>query len=195
VSLWRRIYAERRRVLVPLGLLLAANLAVVVFGVLPLARSVSGLEDEAENSRVALLTARARDKQAKDAGASKTRADVELKKFYGEILPANASAARRLISTLERSANENGLTFQRTQLEDAAIKDSKLERMSGKVTLVGDYANIRKFLYAIETAPEFVIVDRVALEQATDAKSASGGRLVVTLDVATYYLAASAGLP
>jgi Tfp pilus assembly protein PilO len=163
--------------------------------VLPLARSVSGLEDEAENSRVALLTARARDKQAKDAGASKTRADVELKKFYGEILPANASAARRLISTLERSANESGLTFERTQLEEAAIKDSKLERMSGKVTLVGDYANIRKFLYAIETAPEFVIVDRVALEQAADAKSASGGRLVVTLDVATYYLAASAGLP
>jgi len=195
VSLWRRIYIERRRVLLPLVVLLAANLAVLAFGVLPLAQGVSGLQNDAQNAGVGLLRARALDKQAKDAGASKTRADVELKKFYGDILPQNATAARRLMSSLERSANENGLTFQRTQLEEATIKDSRLERMSGKVTLVGEYANIRKFLYAVETGSEFVVVERVALEQAADAKSASSGRLVVTLDIATYYVSAATSQP
>ncbi len=73
------------------------------------------------------------------------------------------------------------------------MKDSQLERMSDKVTLVGDYQNIRKFLYTVETAPQFVVIERVGLSQATDLRSTNSGRLEVTLDVATYYLASSTG--
>src|SRR4029079_1006116 len=111
-----------------------------------LAQSVSNLEDESTNTASELWRARQLDKQAKDAGASEQRADVELRKFYGEVLPGDAVAARKLVAFLEHSANANGLTFQRTQLEEASVKDSRLERMSGKVTLIGDYPNIRKFL-------------------------------------------------
>jgi Tfp pilus assembly protein PilO len=193
MSIWRRIYGERRAVLLPLLILLAANVAVLALAVLPLAQSVSNLEDESTNTATELWRARQLDKQAKDAGASEQRADVELRKFYGEVLPGDAVAARKLVAFLEHSANANGLTFQRTQLEEASVKDSRLERMSGKVTLIGDYPNIRKFLYAVETAPEFVIVERVALAQATDTKSTSSGRLVVTLDIATYYVGNASG--
>ncbi len=47
-----------------------------------------------------MLRARLVDKQAKDARASKDRADQELKKFYVEILPANATvgAQARFVS-------------------------------------------------------------------------------------------------
>ena len=195
MTLWRRIYVERRAVLLPLLLLLAANVAVLILGVLPLAQSVSNLENESMSAASELSRARLLDQQAKDAGASKQRADVELRKFYVDVLPANAIAARKLMAFLERSANASGLTFQRTQLEEASVKESRLERTSAKVTLVGDYAAIRKFLYAVETAPEFVIIERVALEQAADTRSTSSGRLVVTLDVATYYVATQAGHP
>jgi Tfp pilus assembly protein PilO len=195
MTLWRRIYIERRAVLLPLLLLLAANVAVLILGVLPLAQSVSNLENESMNAASELSRARLLDQQARDAGASKQRADTELRKFYVDVLPANAVAARKLMAFLERSANASGLTFQRTQLEESSVKDSRLERTSAKVTLVGDYAAIRKFLYAVETAPEFVIVERVALEQAADTRSTSSGRLVVTLDIATYYLATQAGHP
>ena len=195
MSIWRRIYFERRAVLLPLLLLFAANVVVLIAGVLPLAQSVSSLENESTGAALELLHARQLDKQARDTGASTRRADVELRKFYVDVLPGNAVAARKLMASLERTANETGLTFQRTQLEEASVKDSRLERMSGKVTLVGDYANIRKFLYTVETAREFVIIERVALEQAADAKSATSGRLVVTLDVATYYVANTAGRP
>jgi len=58
------------------------------------------------------------------------------------------------------------------------------------VTLVGDYQNIRRFLYAVETAREFLVVERVALSQATDLKAGNTGALEVTLDIATYYLGA-----
>jgi Tfp pilus assembly protein PilO len=195
VSLWRRIYLERRAVILPLFILLAANVAMLALAVLPLTGNVSSLHADAQNATTALLKARLVDKQAKDARASKDRADQELRKFYVEILPANATAARKLVSFLERTAGESGLQFQRSQLEQSDVKDSQLERMSGKVTLVGDYQNIRKFLYAVETAQQFVVIERVGLSQAADLRSANSGRLEVTLDIATYYVGGPTSVP
>jgi Tfp pilus assembly protein PilO len=193
MSLWRRVYVERRAVILPLLVLLVANLTMLALAVLPLSENVSSLHGEALNATTTLLKARLVDKQAREARASKDRAGQELKKFYVDILPANASAARKLVSFLEHTAGESGLQFLRSQLEESDVKDSQLERMSGKVTLVGDYQNIRKFLYAVETAQQFVVIERVGLSQAADLRSTNSGRLEVTLDLATYYLAGSAG--
>lgn len=192
MSLWRRIYQERRRVMLPLTALIVANLAVLALAVFPLSQHVAGLEIEAENATTNLLKARLLEKQARDASASKQLADTELKKFYIDILPANARAAQRVITFLERTAGESGLVFEHIQLEESEVKDSQLLRMSGKVTLSGEYQNIRKFLYTVETAEEFIVIERVGLTQAADLRTANTGRLQVALDVATYYLAAPA---
>jgi Tfp pilus assembly protein PilO len=188
MNLWRRIYVERRGVALPLLLALVANVAVLVLVVAPLAKIVSSLEDEATNTTFVLRKAQLAERQAKDARASKDRADVELKKFYSSVLPADAIAARKLValSFLDHAARDAGLTYQRSSADQADIKDSNLERVTAKVTLVGDYASIRKFLYAVETAEEFVVIERVAVSQAADLH-ANTGALEVTLDVATYY--------
>jgi Tfp pilus assembly protein PilO len=190
VSLWRRIYVERRSVILPLFILLIGNVALLALAVLPLSGSVASLHGDALNATTAMLKARTIDQQAKDARGSKERADQELKKFYGEILPATPAGARKVMSFLERTADESGLKFQNSHVEESEIKDSRLERMSAKITLVGDYQNIRKYLYAIETAQQFVVVERVGLSQAADLRSSNSGRLEVTLDVATYFVAA-----
>jgi hypothetical protein len=69
--------------------------------------------------------------------------------------------------------------------EPEPIKDSRLIRVSGTVTLVGDYANIRRFLYEVETAQEFVVIERVALSEANSTQNdnaagidADGGHLL-----------------
>jgi Tfp pilus assembly protein PilO len=188
VSLWRRVYRERRAVMMPLVALLALGLAVLVFAVGPLVQSVSRLQNEARSEDTSLLRARLVQKQSQDALGSKTRADEELARFYASILPADPAAALKVMSSLQRAADAAGLVFQRRQLEPERMKESQLVRLAGTVTLLGDYANIRKFLYAVETAPDFVIVDRVGLSQAADLRSTNSGRLEVTLDVATYYL-------
>ena len=56
----------------------------------------------------------------------------------------------------------------------------------GDVTLVGDYADIRKFLYEVETSQEFVVIERVALSQPSAAQG--GAQLELALSVATYFL-------
>jgi Tfp pilus assembly protein PilO len=190
VSLWRRVYVERRAVILPLLVVLVANIGVLGLAVVPLSRSVAGLEAEATDATFTLRKAQLADRQAKDARASKERADQELKKFYAEILPKNFTAARKLValSFLDRIARELGLTFQRSQVTPADVRDSQLKRIGAKVTLSGDYQNIRKFLYAVETAEEFVIIERVTLSQAGDLRTNNSGALEVTLDVATYYL-------
>ena len=48
--------------------------------------------------------------------------------------------------------------------------------------LQGDYEGIRRFIYALETAPEFVIIDDVSLAQAEANKP-----LTLTLELSTYY--------
>ena len=196
MSLWRRIYGERRAVVLPLMVVLIANIAVLALVVVPLTQSVAGLENDAVSATFKMNKARLAERQAKDTRASKERADQDLRKFYAETLPVDFPAARRLIagSFLQRTAREVGLTFQRGQVEPATeVKDSQLRRIAGKVTLVGDYQSIRKFLYAVETATEFVVIERVALAQAADLKASNTGALEVTLDVATYYWGAPGG--
>jgi Tfp pilus assembly protein PilO len=194
VTLWRRVYTERRAVILPLLVLIIANVAVLGLAVVPLTESVAGLEAEAIDATFSLRTAQVADRQAKDARASKERAEQELKKFYAEILPGNFTAARKLValSFLDRTARDAGLTFQRSQVEESDVKDSQLKRIGAKVTLIGEYQNIRKFLYAVETAEEFVIIERVAVAQAGDLRASNSGALEVTLDVATYYVESAA---
>jgi Tfp pilus assembly protein PilO len=189
MRLWRRVYKERRRVMLPLVVLLAVDAAMLTLAVLPLAQSVSRLEADAQTAETNLLQARLLERQAKDALASRGRADQELSRFYVDILPGNPTAARKMISFVERTAGETGLVFRRSnQPESAELEDSQLARMSVKITLLGGYTSIRQFLHAIEIAPEFVVIEQVGLSEAADLRSAESGQLEVTLDVATYYL-------
>ena len=50
------------------------------------------------------------------------------------------------------------------------------------MVLQGDYGNLRQFIFELETAPEFVIIDGVTLTQADTSKP-----LTLTLDLSTYY--------
>ena len=51
------------------------------------------------------------------------------------------------------------------------------------MVLAGTYADMRDFIYQLETAPEFVVIDNVQLAEGGD----GSGSLVVTLDLSTYY--------
>jgi Tfp pilus assembly protein PilO len=194
MSLWRRVFQERRTILLPLMIALVANLAVLLLGVLPLTEGVSGMRDDRKSASLNLGVARMLEKQARDARASKERADLELKRFYTEHLPRDFSSARKLVAMqfLADTARQSGLQFDRGQAEPADMRDSQLQRVTAKVTLSGDYNSIRKFLYAVETAQEFVVIERVALAQASDQQASKSGALEVTIDVATYYLSEGA---
>ena len=54
--------------------------------------------------------------------------------------------------------------------------------MVSHVLLQGEYENFRNFIYDLESAPEFVIIDDIALSQAEPGKP-----LTLTVQLSTYY--------
>ena len=59
-------------------------------------------------------------------------------------------------------------------------------------TLSGDYRDIRRFIYALETAPQFVVLERVGLTGSNDAQAQSRG-VAMTIDMATYFRTGDVG--
>jgi len=191
MSLTRRVFQERRRVVLPLLIFLVLNLAVLGGVVYPLKQKIEGAEGARSKASLALEKARADHRTAVGQRTSKARADVELKKFYSEILPKDFSAARNLTNFwLGRIAEQSKLTYRAGQYESEEIRDSNLMRFKGEVTLVGEYADIRRFLYQVETAQEFVIVERVQLTQPNAVQG--NAQLELALSVTTYYHAPTA---
>ena len=70
----------------------------------------------------------------------------------------------------------------RTTAIDDADRDARLGHMTIRMVLQGDYENIRQFIYELESAPEFVIIDDVTL-----AESSADEPLTLTIDLSTYY--------
>jgi Tfp pilus assembly protein PilO len=68
------------------------------------------------------------------------------------------------------------------------MHESRLQRVSCHLTLKGDYQDIRRFLYNLETAQQFIVVEKVELAQQGNSQQNTNGQLEVGLDVATYFL-------
>jgi Tfp pilus assembly protein PilO len=190
VSLWARVYEERRRVIVPLVILAAVSVATLFLAVWPLQRSVANTENAALEAVVGLANARRLERQARDAADSKRRADTELQTFYTDVLPRDfATATKTTTQWLQQAARDAGLEFKASHFDWDVVRDSRLSRAFSTVTLVGKYASIRRFLYAVETATEFIVVEKVSVAESTG--QGNSGNLEVSLGVATYFLSPS----
>jgi len=188
MKLWRRVYDERRKIVLPLLVFLFANVAVLALAVLPLRRSVVGYQEQVRDQTMKLAQARLDNKKMTAARASKEQADAELKKFYSEVLPTDQPSSMRLVLFwVSQAAKEARVNFESSTAGYETVRESKLQKVKTHVILRGDYQDIRRFLYVLETAQQFVIVENVELGQ-SGASQANQGTLEVGLDVATYYL-------
>ena len=190
MSLTRRVFVERRRVVLPLLVFLLVNVAVLGLVVWPLERSVAGAEAARTQAILNLGMARTLQKSAADQRSGAERAKVELRKFYAEVLPKDFAGARNLTNFwLGHMAEQSRLTYRAGQYESEEVRGSGLVKFKGEVTLVGEYADIRKFLYEVEAAQEFVIIEKVALSQPNATQG--GAQLELALSVATYFVPAA----
>ena len=188
MSLWRRIFEERKGVLLPLAIVLIANVAVLILAVLPLGTAVTSAADRAVDAMRDLGEARRQQRLASQARTSKEQAEQELRRFSREILPPDFATAEKTANLwLASAAQEAGLTFNSSQTTRTEIRDSRLSKVTSRVTLEGRYPNIRRFLHDIETAKEFVIVEKVELAETGDQPGSNSG-LEVALVVSTYFV-------
>jgi Tfp pilus assembly protein PilO len=187
-QLSRRIFDERKGVVLPLLVFLVANVAVLVLAVLPLRTAVAVAESEATQATLQLGEARRQERDAQQARASKESADKELRRFYTEVLPRDLPTAQKTMNLwVTEAARDAGLEFEGSQFDWGEIRDSALSRAFSRITLQGSYASIRRFLREVETAEEFVVVESVELVQQSDQVSPNSS-LEMSLIVSTYFL-------
>ena len=187
---WSRVIADHRRALVPVGIVLAINIAVLVFIVMPMRRSAESGESQANASAVALNEAIADLKEAEAMRDGQKQAGTDLEKFYGEVLPANLSVARRLIVLkLAQLARSHDVALQRGAATPETLRNSPLERLSLSYSLEGAWNDVRQFIYEIETGPDFLVIDNVGLSEV------EGGNapLALALQISTYFKSTGTG--
>lgn len=184
MKLLRRVIVEKRAALIPIALAIAANVGVYLFLVYPLegrvasgeTRMTAATRAEREAGRL-LATARA-------TLSGKQLAQVQLQKFYHQTLPDDLAAARRAAYVrLAQLAAESNVRSERFTAQETHLKNSDLARLQMVVTLQGSYQDIRRFIHAIETAPEFLAIDNMTLTVRGDVNAPLG----LTLAVSTYF--------
>ena len=182
-----RVARDYRLWLVALVLGLAMNIAALTVFVLPLSASADATAARAARAAQTLEEARADLKAAEQTRDGSAQAARDLDRFYGEILPADVGAARRLTHLkLSQMARERNVRFQRSAASPEELRESTLERLRVSYALAGDYDDIRSLIYDIETAPDFLVIENVFLSEGEDEQAP----LTLTLELSTYYRAA-----
>jgi Tfp pilus assembly protein PilO len=184
MTLWKRILVEKRALIIPLVLAILVNIAVYVLVVYPLGVKSATAADRAENAKLALQAAGRDFEGAKALVNGKSRAEQELSTFYDKVLPADFIAARRLTyASLPRLAKKANVKYEQGKYEPEPFKkDARLGQLHIRMVLQGEYESIRQFIYELESAPEFVILDNFSLSQSDPAKPPT-----LTLELSTYY--------
>lgn len=186
----RRIFEDKRRLVIPVLAGLALNAVLLAAVVYPLRARVRSTEARAEAAAQQLQAAERDDADARGLSEGRDRTDQALKAFYKDVLPASHAQARQAtFLRLTQLAEQHNLEPSRRSTDPAKDRESSLARVQIAMTLKGNYEDIRRFIYHVESGSDFVVIDSVALRQENDAN----GPLTLTLALSTYYLAGTDG--
>lgn len=182
---FERVFREKRSLMLPLLIALAVNVALLLLAVLPLTRSVAAEEARAADAARQRAGAEQTFARARAIVDGKARADAELARFYGDVLPATQSEARSITYlNLQQMARAAGLTVA---LHTFDIREPReqgtLTLYSTELTLAGTYRGIRQFIHAVEAQPSFLVIERLELAAA----AGQDEPLQVTVTLSTFY--------
>ncbi len=184
MTLLKRIVLEKRTLITIVVMILAVDVLLYAFAVYPWSNKVVRAETRAVQAAAQLGLLRASYVAATQASENKINADSQLERFYSEVLPVDLAGARRISNPLlAKLAADTNLVLEQRRSVSETIRESLLARLRTTMVLAGAYEDIRQFIYELETAPEFILIEAVILSQA----DGSDEELVLTLGVSTYY--------
>lgn len=189
-ALVARVLVERRRVLLPLGIAALVNLGVYALVVYPLSLKVRASERRATVARTQVQAAERDEKTTRASLGRAEQADADLRRFYRDTLPSNVEGARRMsYAKLASLADHHGLVVERRSYDRDTGHRGRLHKLKIGMALSGEYRDIRAFVHALETSPEFLVIEDVSLSEG----ARPGAPLSVAVQLATYYAGAPDG--
>jgi Tfp pilus assembly protein PilO len=186
IPLAGRIVSERRAIVLPLVALALVNVGLYAFAVYPLSLRVQTLESRALAAQDQLAVAEKEHAAAKAVVTGRQRADAELETFYRQVLPHDLAGARRMTyARLAQLARDANLKYEHRAYRPDESYEGELQKLGIAMDLSGDYDDVRAFVHELETSPEFVVIERMALKEKEDGDP----DLTLTLTLATFYRA------
>ena len=186
MTLLTRILREKRTLITTVAMILAIDVLLYAFAVYPWSNKVSQAETRAAQAEAQLDQARANHAIVSQRSENKVNSDSQLQRFYSDVLPVDLAGARSISSPfLVMLAADTNLVLERQTSLPEKERGSVLARLRTTMVLAGEYEDIRQFIYELETAPEFILIEEVILSQGDESEEA----LVLTLGVSTYYWA------
>jgi Tfp pilus assembly protein PilO len=180
----RRVFDDKRRLMIPVLAGLALNVVLFAGVVYPLGARVRSMETRAQASGQALQAAQREDIDARGITQGRDRTDTALKAFYKDVLPSSHTEARQAtFLRLTQLAEQHNLEQSRRSTDPKQDRESSLARLQISMTLRGNYEDIRRFIYQVETGSDFIVIDSIALQQGEEA----GAPLTLALALSTYY--------
>ena len=180
-----RIVREHRRVVLPLAIAALANVLLYLFVVSPRGGKAAGAADRAAAAATAVRTAEREQTAAQALVTGKSRADEALNAFYKEVLPGSREDARRMMDvTLPELADASDVRWLKrtSEVPPDNDQDARFGQLIISMVLQGEYSDLRDFIYAVESAPQFIVVDDVVLTE-----SASDEPLTLSVRMSTYF--------
>lgn len=184
-----RVMHDYRAWVIPVGLALAASIAVLILVVLPMSASADSAEQRARTANEARVAAARELADAQATRDAQAQSAKDLDQFYADVLPPDVRSAARLMTLkLSQLARDHNVTFERNQLSPETVNKSSLERLRVSYALTGQYDDIRQLIYDIETSADFIVIDNVFLAEGQNPDAP----LALTLDLSTFYRTANA---
>ena len=177
------------KILLVMAALLLANAAVAVVFVRPEVMRYRQLTD-ASSPQAQLVKTREKEVQSHEAYRSALeKARDDMKHFAADVL---STRQRRMIGVqLEVTglAKQFGIAADRVSYENSDLESGALERFGTVIPLSGGYGSLRKFIQAVESSENFLVIERVAL-----GTGKTGDTVELNITLATYFIAPDAKL-
>ena len=180
----RRIFDDKRRLVIPVLAGLVLNLLLFAGVVYPLSVRMRSIEARSQAAAQALQAAEREDADARGIIQRRDRNDKALKAFYKDVLPSSHAEARTAtFLRLTQLAEQHNLEPSRRSTDPRQDRDSTLARLQIAMTLQGNYEDIRRFIYQVEAGSDFIVLDSISLQQGLE----PGAPLTLALNLSTYY--------
>lgn len=171
------------RILLALLALLLVNVVAYLLLVRPKVQEYRELLDRS-GPRFELLDERTAEVEANEAFlAAVEQARRDLRTLREEVLSTRDERMVSVQAVVERLANQFSADFESVTYENSLLEEEGLDRMAMTLPLEGGYANLRRFLQAVEDSEEFLVVERVGLGQGKQ----GGVLLQLDITLATYF--------
>jgi hypothetical protein len=172
-----------RYVALVLALLAAANAGFYFLATRPKVQEYTSLREGTGPQQEALKAHRDEVEEREAYLEALLKAEADLETLRVEVLSTRQQRLIEVQLELAALAEQFGIDVNSVSFDNTLLREEELDKLVMTVPLKGGYANLRKFLQAVESSEKFLVVERVALGEG----KRGGVMLQLNISLATYF--------